>query len=37
MSALITLGLTLFMLSFIVLALSRWMLSSLAAKEGKRT
>ena len=37
MSALITLGLTLFMLSFIVLALSRWMLSSLATKEGKRT
>lgn len=37
MSALIILGLTLFILSFVVLALSRWMLSSLAAKEGKRT
>ena len=37
LSALITLGLTLFMLSFIVLALSRWMLSSMSAKEGKRT
>jgi phosphate transport system permease protein len=37
LSALITLGLTLFVLSFIVLSLSRWMLSSLKAKEGKRT
>jgi phosphate transport system permease protein len=37
LSALITLGLTLFALSFIVLSLSRWMLSSLKAKEGKRT
>ena len=37
LSALITLGLTLFVLSFIVLALSRWMLSSMSAKEGKRT
>jgi phosphate transport system permease protein len=37
LSALITLGLTLFVLSFVVLSLSRWMLSSLKAKEGKRT
>lgn len=37
LSALITLGLTLFALSFVVLALSRWLLSSLTAKEGKRT
>jgi len=37
LSALITLGLTLFALSFIVLALSRWMLSKLSAREGKRT
>ncbi|TAG05996.1 MAG: phosphate ABC transporter permease subunit PstC [Betaproteobacteria bacterium] len=37
MSALITLGLTLFALSFVVLSLSRWMLSSLKSKEGKRT
>ncbi len=37
LSALITLGLTLFILSFCVLAASRWMLSSLTRKEGKRT
>ena len=37
LSALITLGLTLFVLSFIVLALSRLMLAKLAAREGKRT
>lgn len=37
LSALITLGLTLFMLSFCVLAASRWMLSSLSKREGKRT
>jgi phosphate transport system permease protein len=37
MSALITLGLTLFALSFVVLSLSRWMLASLKSKEGKRT
>jgi phosphate transport system permease protein len=37
MSALITLGLTLFLLSFLVLALSRWMLSRLSAREGKGT
>lgn len=37
LSALITLGLTLFVLSFVVLAISRWMLASLTAKEGKRT
>jgi phosphate transport system permease protein len=37
LSALLTLGLTLFMLSFAVLAVSRWMLASLTKKEGKRT
>jgi phosphate transport system permease protein len=37
LSALLTLGLTLFMLSFAVLAISRWMLASLTKKEGKRT
>lgn len=37
LSALITLGLTLFLLSFFVLAASRFMLSRLQAKEGKRT
>ncbi|MBL8310164.1 MAG: phosphate ABC transporter permease subunit PstC [Burkholderiales bacterium] len=37
LSALITLGLTLFVLSFIVLAASRLMLAKLSAKEGKRT
>ena len=37
LSALITLGLTLFILSFCVLAASRWMLSSLSKREGKRT
>ncbi|TAG69993.1 MAG: phosphate ABC transporter permease subunit PstC [Burkholderiales bacterium] len=37
MSALITLGLLLFFLSFVVLSLSRWMLSSLSKKEGRRT
>lgn len=37
LSALITLGLTLFLLSFCVLAASRFMLSRLQAKEGKRT
>jgi phosphate transport system permease protein len=37
LSALITLGLTLFVLSFCVLAASRFMLSRMTAKEGKRT
>jgi len=37
LSALITLGLTLFVLSFCVLAASRWMLSTLTKREGKRT
>jgi phosphate transport system permease protein len=37
LSALITLGLTLFLLSFCVLAASRWMLSTLTKREGKRT
>jgi phosphate transport system permease protein len=37
LSALITLGLTLFLLSFCVLSASRWMLSSLTKREGKRT
>jgi phosphate transport system permease protein len=37
MSALIALGLVLFMLTFCVLAASRWMLASLAKREGKRT
>jgi phosphate transport system permease protein len=37
LSALITLGLTLFLLSFCVLSVSRWMLSTLTKKEGKRT
>ncbi|MGL4233863.1 MAG: phosphate ABC transporter permease subunit PstC [Casimicrobium sp.] len=37
LSALITLGLTLFMLSFLVLAASRYMLSRMTAREGKRT
>jgi phosphate transport system permease protein len=37
LSALITLGLVLFLLTFCVLTLSRWMLSSLAKREGKRT
>jgi phosphate transport system permease protein len=37
LSALITLGLTLFMLSFCVLSASRWMLSTLTKREGKRT
>jgi phosphate transport system permease protein len=37
LSALITLGLTLFVLSFCVLAVSRWMLSTLTKREGKRT
>jgi phosphate transport system permease protein len=37
LSALITLGLTLFILSFCVLSASRWMLSSLTKREGKRT
>ncbi len=37
LSALITLGLMLFFLSFLVLALSRWMLTSLSKKEGSRT
>ena len=37
LSALITLGLTLFVLSFCVLAASRWMLSALTRREGKRT
>jgi phosphate transport system permease protein len=37
LSALIALGLVLFMLTFCVLAASRWMLASLAKREGKRT
>jgi phosphate transport system permease protein len=37
LSALITLGLTLFLLSFCVLSASRWMLSSLSKREGKST
>ncbi len=37
LSALISLGLVLFLLTFCVLAASRWMLSSLAKREGKRT
>jgi phosphate transport system permease protein len=37
LSALITLGLTLFLLSFCVLSASRWMLSRLTKREGKRT
>ncbi len=37
LSALISLGLVLFMLTFCVLAASRWMLASLAKREGKRT
>lgn len=37
LSALVTLGLTLFILSFCVLAASRFMLSRMSAKEGKRT
>jgi phosphate transport system permease protein len=37
LSALITLGLTLFMLSFCVLAASRFMLARMTAREGKRT
>jgi phosphate transport system permease protein len=37
LSALITLGLTLFLLSFCVLSASRLMLSSLTKREGKRT
>ena len=37
LSALISLGLVLFLLTFIVLAASRWMLASLAKREGKRT
>ena len=37
LSALISLGLVLFLLTFIVLAASRWMLSSLTKREGKRT
>jgi phosphate transport system permease protein len=37
LSALITLGLVLFLLTFCVLAASRWMLSSLSKREGKRT
>ena len=36
-SALISLGLVLFLLTFCVLAASRWMLSGLAKREGKRT
>ena len=36
-AALMTLGLTLFLLAFVVLAISRWMLASLTKKEGKRT
>ena len=36
-SALISLGLVLFLLTFCVLAVSRWMLASLAKREGKRT
>ena len=37
LSALISLGLVLFLLTFIVLAASRWMLSSLSKREGKRS
>ena len=37
LSALISLGLVLFILTFCVLAASRWMLASLAKREGKRT
>ncbi len=37
LSALIALGLILFMLTFCVLAASRWMLANLAKREGKRT
>jgi phosphate transport system permease protein len=37
MSALIALGLVLFLLTFCVLSASRWMLASLAKREGKRT
>ncbi len=37
LSALISLGLVLFLLTFCVLAASRWMLASLAKREGKRT
>jgi phosphate transport system permease protein len=37
LTALITLGLTLFILSFTVLSASRWMLTSLSKREGKRT
>jgi phosphate transport system permease protein len=37
LSALITLGLLLFVLTFCVLAASRWMLASLAKREGKGT
>jgi phosphate transport system permease protein len=37
LSALMMLGLTLFLLSFCVLSASRWMLSSLKKREGKRT
>ncbi len=37
LSALISLGLVLFILTFCVLAASRWMLAGLAKREGKRT
>ena len=37
LSALISLGLVLFLLTFCVLAASRWMLASLTKREGKRT
>jgi phosphate transport system permease protein len=37
LSALIALGLVLFLLTFCVLAASRWMLANLAKREGKRT
>jgi phosphate transport system permease protein len=37
LSALMMLGLTLFLLSFCVLSASRWMLSTLKKREGKRT
>lgn len=37
LSALISLGLVLFLLTFCVLAASRWMLASLGKREGKRT
>ena len=37
LSALISLGLVLFLLTFCVLTASRWMLASLAKREGKRT